>query len=94
MKRLGIVGLEHFHVTGWVESLELFPDQIEIVAIYDPDPKRGELLAPTHHDPHLSPSLKPRFRELPFMTDLDELVDNHRLDLLLAPLSRDVNLTL
>ena len=42
-----IIGLNHYHVTGWVKSLELFRDRLEIVALYDPDPARGATLAPT-----------------------------------------------
>lgn len=44
--RVGVVGLEHYHVTGWVETLELFSDQLEIVALYDPNPAVGARLAP------------------------------------------------
>ena len=51
--RVGVVGLAHYHVTGWVETLEGFADELEIVALYDPDPERGRTLAPPHHDPSL-----------------------------------------
>ena len=54
MFRVAIVGLEHYHVTGWVESFEQFPDRIEIVGLYDADPGSGERLAPPYHDPVLS----------------------------------------
>jgi predicted dehydrogenase len=80
------VGLEHYHVTGWVESLEQFGDRIEIVALYDPDPALGQRLAPSHHDPILSPALGPRYRELPFTTDLDALINEHKPDLALVTL--------
>jgi predicted dehydrogenase len=83
---LGVVGLEHYHVTGWVESIEQFPDQIEIVALYDPNPALGERLAPAHHDPNLSQALAPSYRQLPFTTDLDDLIRRHRLDLALVTL--------
>ena len=39
--RVGVVGLAHYHVTGWVETLEGFADELEIVALYDADPERG-----------------------------------------------------
>ena len=44
--RVAVVGLDHYHVTGWVESLEQFADRLEIVALYDPNPAVGERLAP------------------------------------------------
>jgi len=84
--RVGIVGLEHYHVTGWVDSVEQFRDRLEVVALYDPNPERGERLAPTHYDPHLSPALPASYRELPFVTDLDTLIREHRLDLALVTL--------
>ena len=37
--RVGVVGLAQYHVTGWVETLEGFPDELEIVALHDPDPE-------------------------------------------------------
>ena len=48
--RAAVVGLDHYHVAGWVETLELFPEQIEIVALYDPDPERGRTLRPRWSD--------------------------------------------
>ena len=56
--RVGVVGLAQYHVTGWVETLEGFPDELEIVALYDPDPERGRTLAPLHHDPSLRPGAR------------------------------------
>ena len=82
--RLAVVGLEHYHVTGWVESLEQFADRIEIVALYDPDPALGERRAPSHHDPILSPALAPRYHELPFTSDLDALIRDFKPDLALV----------
>src|SRR5512144_2497805 len=79
--RVGVVGLGHYHVTGWVETLEGFPDDLEIVALYDPDPERGRTLAPPHHDPSLRPSLGDRYRDVAFETDLDEFVERHALDI-------------
>jgi predicted dehydrogenase len=84
--RVGVVGLAHYHVTGWVETLEGFADALEIVALYDADPERGRTLAPPHHDPSLAPALPDRYRRLPFETDLDELIDRHELDVALVTL--------
>ncbi|MCC6805770.1 MAG: Gfo/Idh/MocA family oxidoreductase, partial [Anaerolineae bacterium] len=86
MLRVGVIGLEHYHVTGWVDSLGLFSDRVEIVALYDPDPIRGELLAPTWHDPHLSAALPEALRSVPFHTDLDALLAKERIDLALVTL--------
>jgi predicted dehydrogenase len=83
------VGLAHYHVTGWVETLEGFADELEIVALYDPDRARGRALAPTHHDPSLRPGLGERYRALPVETDLDTLVRGHDLDLALVTLPND-----
>lgn len=84
--RVGVVGLDHYHVTGWVETLEGFPAAAEIVALYDPDPALGRRLAPSHHDPSLRASLGARYRALPFETDLDELIERHALDVALVTL--------
>jgi predicted dehydrogenase len=84
--RVAIVGLDHYHVTGWVESLEQFADRLEIVALYDPNPEVGERLAPFYHDPGLSPALAAAYRALPFETDLAALIDRHRPDLALVTL--------
>jgi UDP-N-acetyl-2-amino-2-deoxyglucuronate dehydrogenase len=84
--RLGVVGIDHYHSTGWVESLEWFDDVIDIVALYDPDPEIGRTLAPRYHDPSLSPSLAPKYRERPFYTDLDKMLAEQHLDLALVTL--------
>ncbi len=84
--RVGVVGLSHFHVTGWVETLEGFPDDLEIVALYDPDRERGRTLAPPHHDPTLRPALGEQYRSLPFETRLDALIERHDLDIALVTL--------
>src|SRR4051812_11777744 len=84
--RVGVVGLDHYHVTGWVETLEGFPDDLEIVALYDPDPERGRALAPRHHDPSLRASLGDRYGSLPFETRLDDLIDRHALDIAMVTL--------
>jgi predicted dehydrogenase len=84
--RVGVVGLAHYHVTGWVETLEGFPDALEIVALYDPDPERGRTLAPVHHDPSLRPGLGEAYRTRPFEADLERLIADHDLDLALVTL--------
>jgi predicted dehydrogenase len=84
--RVGVVGLAHYHVTGWVETVEGFADELQIVALYDPDPERGRTLAPPHHDPSLRPSLGDAYRRVPFETDLVDLIDRHDLDIALVTL--------
>lgn len=84
--RVGVVGLGHYHVTGWVETLEGFPDALEIVALYDPDPELGRTLAPPHHDPSLRAGLGERYRVLPFETRLADLIERHGLDIALVTL--------
>lgn len=84
--RVGVVGLAHYHVTGWVETLEGFADELEIVALSDPDPERGRTLAPPHHDPSLRPGLGDRYRGVPFETGLDDLIERHELDVALVTL--------
>lgn len=84
--RAVVVGLDHYHVTGWVETLEGFGDELEIVALYDPDAERARLLAPTHHDPALRPSLGDRYRRLPVETDLSVLIERHVPDIALVTL--------
>jgi predicted dehydrogenase len=85
--RVGVVGLDHYHVTGWVETIEGFPDELEIVALYDPDPEMARTLAPTHHDPSLRPGLGEAYRGLPVETSLDDLIERHALDVALVTLS-------
>lgn len=84
--RVGVVGLGHYHVTGWVETIEGFPDELEIVALYDPDPGLARTLAPPHHDPSLRPDLGERYRGLPVESKLEHLVERHALDLALVTL--------
>src|SRR5688500_20171958 len=88
--RVGVVGLSHFHVTGWVETIEAFPAELEIVALYDPDAERGRALAPPHHDPTLRPSLGERYRGLPFETRLDDLIERRAIDVALVTLPNAV----
>ena len=69
-----------------MESLEQFADEVEIVALYDPDPAMGQTLAARFHDPSLSPALAPRYKSLPFYDDLEQLIGRERLDLALVTL--------
>jgi hypothetical protein len=82
--RLGVVGIDHFHTTGWIDSLEHFADRIEIVALYDPNPEMGETLRPNWADPGLRRQLDAKYRSLPFYTDLDQMIAEHRLDIALV----------
>jgi UDP-N-acetyl-2-amino-2-deoxyglucuronate dehydrogenase len=84
--RLGVVGIDHYHTSGWVESLEQFADEIEIVALYDADAAMGRTLAARFHDPSLSPALAPRYRKLPFYDDLARLLAREHLDVALVTL--------
>jgi len=84
--RVGVVGLDHYHVTGWVETVEGFPDKLEIVALYDPDTVQRARRAPRHHDPTLRPALGERYAGLPFTTSLDELIAGHAIDIALVTL--------
>jgi len=82
--RVLVVGLDHYHVTGWVDTLRLFPDELEIVALYDPDPANGTALRPRFVDPSLPAALPATFRDLPFSTDLDRLLAEQRPDIALV----------
>ena len=84
--RVGVVGLEHYHVTGWTETLEQFPDALEIVALYDPDAANGQRLEPRFVDPSLRRAMGDAHRALPFETDLGALIARHDLDIALVTL--------
>src|SRR4051812_47420313 len=84
--RAALIGLNHYHATGWFESLADFPDRIEIVALYDPDQAFGKRLAPDHHDPHLSAALPATASAIPFFDDLERLIDEIRPDIAVVTL--------
>jgi len=84
--RVAVIGLNHYHVTGWVGSLAQFGDRVEIVARYDPDPARGRLPGPDHSDPHLAQQFPDWFGELPFYSSLDDLIAGQRPDIALVTL--------
>jgi predicted dehydrogenase len=85
--RVAVVGLDHYHVTGWVETIRLFPDELKIVALQDADPSRGQALAPRFTDPSLPAALPAGFAGLPFETDLDRLIERHQPDIALVTLA-------
>lgn len=85
-RRVAVIGLNHYHVAGWVDSLAEFPDRIEIVALYDADPARGVSLTPDHSDPHLSRRLPSWAAEIPFYTDLDVLIREARSEIAVVTL--------
>jgi predicted dehydrogenase len=85
--RVAVVGLDHYHVTGWVDTIRLFPAELEIMALFDADPSRGAVLAPRFSDPALPASLPPEFASLPFETELDRLIERHRPDVALVTLA-------
>src|SRR6478735_5194412 len=90
-RRVAVVGLDHYHTTGWVESLELFSDELEIVAIYEPDQSLWEGLAPRFQDPHLKPTLDKRHRDTPFVDDLEILIATYEPEIALVTLpNRDM----
>ena len=72
--RTVVLGLEHYHVTGWIETLGQFPDRIELVGRYDPDPARSEWLRPTFVDPNLPDRFSDSFLSVPCYSDLAELI--------------------
>jgi UDP-N-acetyl-2-amino-2-deoxyglucuronate dehydrogenase len=85
-KRVAVIGLNHYHVAGWVDSLAEFPDRLEIVALYDPDSARGQSLTPDHSDPHLSRRLPGWAAEIPYYTDLDNLIRESRPEIAVVTL--------
>lgn len=88
--RVAVIGLDHYHVAGWVESLELFPERLEIVALHDPDPARAADLRPRYSDPSLAQALDPRYRSLPVETSLDDLIERHAPDIAIVMLPNRV----
>jgi predicted dehydrogenase len=81
-----VVGLEHYHVTGWVDTLGLFPDQFEVVGRYDPDPSRADRDRPSFADPHLPQEFPGWFREVAFSTDLESLARDTQAELAMVTL--------
>ena len=84
--RVIVVGLNHYHVTGWVESLGALADRVDVVGRCDPDPARAPAPGPDAVDPSLAPAFPAWFAALPFDTDLDAAIDRHRPDVALIAL--------
>ncbi|MGD9711678.1 MAG: Gfo/Idh/MocA family protein [Thermomicrobiales bacterium] len=72
--RTVVVGLNHYHVTGWVESLAAFESELEIIARFDPDPARAALSQPDFSDPNLPQGFPDWFASVPFYSDLEEMI--------------------
>lgn len=81
-----VVGLNHYHVTGWVETLGLFPAQIEIVGRYDPDPSRADASRPEFVDPNLPQQFADWFGDIPFSSNLEALVSETGAELAIVTL--------
>lgn len=88
-QRVVVVGLNHYHVTGWVGSLGALADWIEVVARFDPDPARANALAPDHVDPSLAQTFPGWFNALPYEADLMTLIERHQPDIALVTLPND-----
>ncbi len=84
--RTVVIGLEHYHVTGWVETLGLFPERIEIVGRYDPNPARAERPSPEFVDPGLPRRFPESFGAAPFFSNLTDLIRETRPELALVTL--------
>lgn len=78
--RLAILGLNHYHVTGWAETLTHLPQTVEVVALYDPDSARRATLAPDFYDPSLPARLGDVYRDVPFYTDWESMLQESRPD--------------
>jgi UDP-N-acetyl-2-amino-2-deoxyglucuronate dehydrogenase len=84
--RTAVIGLEHYHVTGWVETLGLFPEQIELVARYDPDPQRAARERPSFVDPSLPQRFPDAFIQVPFFSDLGQMISEIQPELAMVAL--------
>lgn len=84
--RTVVVGFEHYHVTGWVETLGLFPEQIEILGRYDPDPTRADSKCPSFVDPNLPSGFSESFLAVPFYSNIAKLIRETRPQLAVVTL--------
>ncbi len=84
--RVAIVGLDHYHTTGWAESLDLFRDRLDVVALYDADAAVFEAGVPRFYDPNLAAAFPARYRELPYYNELGTLLGEQAVDLALVTL--------
>ena len=84
--RTVVIGLEHYHVTGWVETLGLFPERIEVVGRFDPNPPREDRERPMFIDPSLPQQFSNDFLQVPFYSDLRRLIEETRPELAIVTL--------
>jgi len=84
--RTVVIGLDHYHVTGWVETLGLFPERIELAGRYDADPVRAGSLRPRFVDPGLTQQFPPAFDAVPFYSDIAALIREIRPELAVVTL--------
>jgi UDP-N-acetyl-2-amino-2-deoxyglucuronate dehydrogenase len=84
--RLGQIGVNHFHATGWAETVLELNDLVEVVAVYDPDPAALERFAPRDRDPRLAERMPEALASLPRYSDLDRLLTEQRLNLAIVTL--------
>jgi len=87
--RVAVIGLNHYHVTGWVDSLGALGDRVEIVARYDPDAARSDGRPPDYIDPSLRQDFPHSLDTVPFFSDLDALLADQHPDVALVTLPND-----
>lgn len=87
--RVAVLGLNHYHVTGWMGSLEALGDTVDVVAVYDPDPARKNCPGPAYADPSLPPAFPPWVESVPFESDLEHLIEGYDPDIALVTLPND-----
>ncbi len=84
--RTVIVGLDHYHVTGWCETVAGFAGRLEVVGRYDSDPAREEATAPQFSDPHLAQQFPGWVLEVPFFSDLGQMIETCRPEVAIVTL--------
>lgn len=87
--RAVVLGLNHYHVTGWLASLRALDDDLDVMATYDPDPARKGSSGPAFTDPALPCSFPEWVREIPFESDLDRVIQQYAPDIALVTLPND-----
>jgi predicted dehydrogenase len=85
-QRLALIGVNHYHATGWAETVLQLSNHVEVVAVYDPDSAALNRFAPQDHDPRLPPAMPAELASLPRYDDLERLLAEHRLDLAVVTL--------
>ncbi|HWV22929.1 MAG TPA: Gfo/Idh/MocA family oxidoreductase [Thermomicrobiales bacterium] len=84
--RVAILGLNHYHVTGWLGSLRSLGETLDVVCVHDPDPARLEAEGPDHSDPSLPRDYPSWLRNVPFESDLDRMLDAYKPEIALVTL--------